>query len=137
MASQKNNSGFTLIEIMIAILILLLALGGLLFGFVNCMFLNERNHNLVTAINDAQFVLEEVRSRPFFDSAGVAGVENFCTNYAATAPALTHLVGEAATCTPTFLAETLIQVVVQIDWTEKQRARNVQLSTCLTNTIDY
>jgi prepilin-type N-terminal cleavage/methylation domain-containing protein len=57
-----NNKGFSLIEVMMAVAILLVIVSGLLLTFVYCILLNQANSNLVIASNDAQYILEQVRA---------------------------------------------------------------------------
>ena len=130
MAKQNIKKGFTLTEVMITVVILLIVLGSLLFTFVQCMFLNEQNSNLATATNDAQYVLEEMKGA-------------FADIITYDPPDFTHLVNEtvAIECdTPTLdcadlnpLAD-LVHVVVSVSWTERQRNRSAQLSTDIART---
>jgi len=116
-------------EIMITVMVLLIALGSLLFTFTQCLMLNEVNNNLVIAFNDAQVILEQLRGQAFED------VSVSCAAYDPNPLAIfNNLAGEAVTCTPTYLpigapVSNLLQVDVRIDWTERQRPRNVILST--------
>ncbi|OGX18538.1 MAG: hypothetical protein A3K83_07610 [Omnitrophica WOR_2 bacterium RBG_13_44_8b] len=111
-----QNKGFSLMELMLAVAILLIAVLGLLSTFINCILLNESNRNLVTAANDAQYVLEQIRSLAYGDIATYA------------APAFTNLNGEAITLTRSIGAE-IAEVTVDVSWTERQRNRSFQLST--------
>ena len=52
----------TLTELLLAAAILTFVLCGLLALFVNCLFLNEGNRNLTTAVAHAQYIMEEIRN---------------------------------------------------------------------------
>ncbi len=131
MASQKNNSGFTLIEVMITTVLLMVVLGSLLYTFTYCMILNEQNSNLATALNDAQDTLEEMKALAFDD----------ISNYAAPAP--TNLYGEnitvycdGADCDLWSSEADLVQVDVEVTWSERGRARSETLSTAIAKTVE-
>lgn len=64
---MKKARGFTLSELMIAVLILVIAISALLLTYVTCMFMNESNNNLVTVVNDVQYVLEEIKGLAYTD----------------------------------------------------------------------
>ena len=53
--------GFTLMEVMFAAGIMLIAIGGLLGGYVLCFNLSETAKNLTLANNAIQLKLEEIR----------------------------------------------------------------------------
>lgn len=57
-----KRGGFTLLEVMIAAAVLVVALLGLLGVFTGCFGLNETARNLTIAINGAQEKLEEIRN---------------------------------------------------------------------------
>lgn len=109
-------SGFTLSELMIAASILLIAILGLLTLYVNSLILNEANNNLIKAVNDAQYVLEQMKALPFSSIASY------------TPPALTNLKAETITLTRSVGAKSA-EVTVNVSWTERQRARSFELYT--------
>ena len=117
---KSLNRAFSLIELMIAVAILVVAILSLLATFINCVFLNESNNNLVSAVSDAQYVLEQIKGLAYSDIATYA------------APVFTNLTGEAITLTRSTLARPkgeLTEVTVKVSWTERQRSRDVSLST--------
>jgi general secretion pathway protein I len=107
---------FTLLELMIAVAILLIAILSLLAAFINCILLNESNRNLVTATNDAQYVLEQIKSLAYSDIA------------AYTAPTFNNLTDELIALDRS-IGSTIAEVTVDVSWTERQRNRSAQLST--------
>jgi prepilin-type N-terminal cleavage/methylation domain-containing protein len=117
---KSLNRGFSLMELMIAVAILLVAILGLLAAFINCILLNESNNNLGVAASDAQYVLEQIKGLAY------SGIATY------TAPAFTNLTGETITLTRLILARPkgdLTEVTVKVSWTERQRNRDVSVST--------
>ncbi len=114
--SPSHLKGFTLSELMIAAAILLIAVLGLLAAFINCMLLNESNNNLVTAVNDAQYILEQLKGLSYSEIA------------AYTPPVLNNLSNETISLSRS-IGTRIAEVTVDVSWTERQRSRNFQLST--------
>ena len=67
---MKKSSGFTLMELMIAVVILMVALTGLIATYVSCFDLNETARNLNYAMIAAQEKIEEIRNANFNDIMG-------------------------------------------------------------------
>jgi len=111
-----KNRGFTLLELMIASAILLVSILALLTVFINCSLLNEGNNNFVTAVNDAQFVLEQIKCLAYAD------IGTFVP------PTLNNLKSEAITLTRSIGAK-VAEVTVNVNWVERQRNKSFQLST--------
>jgi len=108
--------GLTLIELMIATGILVVVLSGLLLTFISCILLNESNNNLVIAVNDAQYVLEQIKGLAYSEIG----------NY--TVPQFNNLANETVTLTRS-IGTRIAEVAVDVSWIERQRQRNFQLST--------
>ncbi|MFH0791519.1 MAG: prepilin-type N-terminal cleavage/methylation domain-containing protein [Candidatus Omnitrophota bacterium] len=116
--SLKNIRGFTLSELMIASAILLIAILGLLAVLINCMILNDANNNLVIAVNDAQYVLEQIKGLAYADIAAYI------------APVFSNLNSETISLTRNYIdLNRLVEVIVDVNWVERQRNKNFQLST--------
>jgi len=114
----KVNKGFTLLELMIAAAILLIALSGLLSTFVYSLLINETSNNLVIAANDAQYVLEQMKSFSYND------LENY------TPPQFSNLENEIILAP--VVAQVwpgLKQVTINVNWTERNKTRAFSLST--------
>jgi type II secretory pathway pseudopilin PulG len=126
MLKLKSKKTFTLMELMISVVILLLVLGSLLFGFTQCMILNEQNSNLATATNDAQYALEQVKTQAFDN------VVTFCNNF--DPAAFNNLISENIILTPTNLGSNLIRVVVDVSWTGRRGSPSAQISTVIAKT---
>ncbi|MFH0739176.1 MAG: hypothetical protein V2A59_04920 [Candidatus Omnitrophota bacterium] len=120
--NKRSKAGLTLLEVMFTSALLLISITALLYTFVNCIFLNASNKELLTAANDAQYVLEQIKSRAFSDIIG---------DY--TPPNLANLQDESISVP----AETSIgssgrvkEVEVNVSWTDKRRrAREYVLTT--------
>lgn len=112
----SSLTGFTLLELMIASAILLIAICGLLVTFVTCALMNESNNNLVVATNDAQYVLEEIKALGYSDISGYAS------------PVFDNLEGEAITLNKD-IGTQIAEVTVNVNWTERQRNKAISLST--------
>ena len=61
----KNNSGLTLLELMIAAAVLIIAISGLLATFTGLLSLNENSRNLTLAMTACQDKMEEIRNSDF------------------------------------------------------------------------
>ncbi|TYP53295.1 type IV pilus modification PilV family protein [Thermosediminibacter litoriperuensis] len=62
---DTNNSGFTLIEVLIATLILVAAIVPLMTAFIHGARWTAESRDLITAVNLAQGKLEELKNRPY------------------------------------------------------------------------
>lgn len=60
-----KNKGFTLLELMIALGVLIVALAGLLAVFTNLLSLNENSRKLTIAVAACQDKLEQIRNSNF------------------------------------------------------------------------
>ncbi|MFC1674366.1 prepilin-type N-terminal cleavage/methylation domain-containing protein [Candidatus Omnitrophota bacterium] len=113
---KRSDKAFTLIEILITMVILLIVITGLLLTFFNCIILNEGNSNTVIAVNDAQFVLEEVKGLaythiPVYSPPDFSNLNNEDVDY-------DYDVGVSVT-----------EVTVTISWNDRLRQRSIELAT--------
>ncbi len=122
---RKNKSGFTLIELIFAVVILLVSILASLSGFVTSLFLGDASRNLTTAVNDAQHVLEQIK--------GLNYTTCVATNFSGgcyTLPAFTNLPGETVSLTPPpTIGSSISKITVKITWQEKQNTRSYSLAT--------
>ena len=112
-----NKRGFSLLELMIGVAIILIVLVGSLLAFVQLMLLNESSRNLVIAANDAQYILEQMKNEAFEDLEGYI------------APTFNNLNPEVVTLTKN-IGSNIATITVDISWQERKDARNFSLSTC-------
>lgn len=64
---MKKNKGFTLIELVFSVSILLVVVVASLSAIIGSALLIESSRNLATAACDAQYVLEQIKSQSFAD----------------------------------------------------------------------
>lgn len=128
-----SRFGFTLIELMIGVGILVIAIAGLLGVFTACFGLNESAGNLTIAISHARCVIEEVRDRNI--PSIITGID--WATWAQSDPpgggGCNNLNGESVQVSyPSGAGANPLEILVTVNWTEKGRARNAQLATLLT-----
>jgi len=58
----KQNKGFTLVELLVAVYVLLIGICGILSLFINSMSSIQSSWDLTTATTHAQYILEEMQS---------------------------------------------------------------------------
>jgi len=114
----KNKKGFTLIELMIGVVITLLVVTGSILSFVYLMILADSSVNLTIAVNDAQYVLEQLKSVAY------GSISTY------TAPVFYNLPSEAITLSRSVGAN-LATISVNVSWLEKNQTKNFSLSTCI------
>jgi len=61
----KSNSGFTIVEALLATAIMAFVLCGIIATYLTCLYLITTSKNLNAATNAGQGVIEEIRSTPF------------------------------------------------------------------------
>ena len=68
----RSDDGFTLIEVLVALLILAIVALGVAGMFSHAMVVNASGYDYARLASQARFVLEELRARPFADPTLVA-----------------------------------------------------------------
>lgn len=141
----KIRGGFTLLELMVAILILVVGIVGILTVYIYCYSLNEISRNTTQATNDARAVLEAMRDE---STVSLWSVEN--TNWESWAEGLTTTQSGKTNNTPlTSLPQEdidvaiseigepplkieALQVTVTVSWFDKGvRQRQISFTTLL------
>ena len=119
------REGFSLVETMFGVFILLAVIIPALFSFINCMLLNGTSRNLVTAANDAQYVLEQIKA---LDYETRIYAPPFPSGY--TLPMFTNLNNEAVAFEPApTIGSSISKITVKVSWTERQKSRSFSLAT--------
>ena len=113
---KLSDKGFTLMELMIAAAILSIVISGLLSTFINCLLVNQANSNLITAANDAQYILEEMKGLAYSQLSSYTPLN------------LTNLKNENITLIKN-INTSISTITVNVNWTERQSPRNFSLST--------
>ncbi len=123
---KLTRKGLTLIEVMAGVCILLISILAALSGFLGSMFLNNSSHDLTTAVNDAQYVMEQIKGLDY----------NTCTQYLPSAcyelPTFNNLPGvETVTFypVPTSVGTNLRKITVKISWQDKGQTRSFSLAS--------
>jgi len=111
-----NNSGFTLLEVMLAAGILIFAIAAVLTGFIYTAVQVTANQNMAVAITDGQHVLEKLKDATYSSIAGYTD-----TNF-------TSLSNESIRVTVT-TAGNIKLVLANVTWLEGRRLRNYVLQT--------
>jgi len=123
---------FTLAEVLIAAVFLVVVFSSILLLFINCMLLNEANRNSTVAITHTQCIMEEIRSTSFADIQTTAGNGTWdldAVELAASPYNLTVLNSELIDTTVTSV-DNLLAVAIDISWEDRRgRVRSDQLTT--------
>lgn len=123
-----KKKGFTLLELICATAILVTALVGLLGSYSGCFNLVQSSANTSIAINETQRIMEEMRKRNLR-----ANIVNEDWQAWVASEGCNCLNNESIDVSyPDGSAADPLQILVRVNWTEKGRARNVQLLTLLT-----
>jgi prepilin-type N-terminal cleavage/methylation domain-containing protein len=120
-----GNKGLTLIELMVGVFILLVAILAALSGFLGSMALNNSSSSLTTAVNDAQYVLEQVKGLDY--SACIQNIPNACY----TLPTFTNLPNETVAFdpAPTAISFNITKITIKVSWQDKGQTRSFSLAT--------
>ncbi|MFH0827323.1 MAG: prepilin-type N-terminal cleavage/methylation domain-containing protein [Candidatus Omnitrophota bacterium] len=111
-----SSRAFSLVELMVGVIILLFVISGCLMTYIHCVVLNDSSQNLAVAINDAQYVLEQMRSLAFGNIATYV------------APVFSNLPSEAITLNR-IIGASMATITVQVSWQERQRSRTFSITT--------
>lgn len=130
---NTDNSGFTLLELMIGTAVLIIALVGLIAAYMGCFALNESARNLTIATNHAQCVMEEIRDRNVTSNI----TKEDWTAWAAADPpgggGCNTLDTEIVQVTyPLGTTINPLEILVTISWSDRDRIKNIQTVTLLT-----
>jgi len=150
--SYSRPKGITLMELLVAALILALLSIIILQAVTYSYLLNVANRNLIIATTHAQYVMEDIKSKNInasgFDSI-ISGINsgNWNSNpgnwnWNGMSPSPSLLINESitaccvtsptdTTCTSCSLGSNLLNVIVTVTWVDKlNRPRNTSLQTC-------
>lgn len=123
----NRRKGFTLPEVMVALMVFAIAVLSLMGVYLTVSQLAESSRNLAQAMADARVVLEGIRETSTGGLAGVTGTN--WTSWAVTKN-LNVLNNESVTVTSSG-ADPLV-VTVQVSWQERGRARLATVDTLVT-----
>jgi len=122
-----RKRGFTLLELMIAAGILVIAVSGVIALFVRLILSNESKSNMITAANDAQYVMEYIKQLDF-DAIGTFNPDDL---------GIDNLPGESISITPPQdqdIEINLKNITVNVSWTERGGEKYFPLPTLIADT---
>ena len=133
----KGRNGFTLVETMIAILILSIGLIGLFTAFSNGPAVIRRTADISTATKIAQDAMEIVRDNSFaaITGWGIFSSQDFTTVTGSTTQGLANLnSGQVLLSISDFIDSNIKQVSITVQWTGAQgQAFSRSITTLVTN----
>jgi prepilin-type N-terminal cleavage/methylation domain-containing protein len=125
MINLRTKKGFTIIEVMVGIVILLVAILASLSGFLGSVALNNASHNMTIAVNDAQYVLEQLRALNYSTC-----IQTNFSGGCYTLPVFNNLPGETVDFYPTpAIGATVSTITVRVRWQDNQQTRSFSLAT--------
>jgi len=116
-----RRRGFSLIELMFGVFVLLVTIIAALSSSINSMFLNEASRNLVTASNDAQFVLEQIKTQSF------SNIPTYISSFSSTK--FNNLAQEQVLFPNPVYTSNLDTITINITWNERNAARTFSITT--------
>jgi Tfp pilus assembly protein PilV len=120
MRLKSKNSGFTILELLVASGILVISITAVLASFINSYLLNEASNNKAIAANDAQYVLERLKNMTYGDISTCSAP---CADYD-----FPNLEDESIGVTVTQMGD-VKEVTADVSWTERERQRNLAITT--------
>lgn len=120
-----NDKGFTLVELVLATLILAVVLAGLIQVFIQCSVLTELTRNKTAAMNEALGKMEEIRNTDF---------DSIITGYHESWFSLTQLTGKGLIYV-TSVETGLLEIEIEIGW-ENKYSRTVPSDLDLDSIVD-
>lgn len=122
MKNGRSKKGFSLIELMFGVFILLVTIIAALSSTINSMFLSESSRNIVTASNDAQYVLEQIKTQSF------SNIPAYVASYPPN-KFMSNLPPMYVSFPNPVYTSNLDTITVQISWSERNAARTFSITT--------
>jgi len=116
-----TRGGFSLIELMFGVSILLVVIIAALSSTINSMFLNESSRNIVIAANDVQYVSEQIKTQSF------SNIPSYIQNYSPNQ--FNNLPNENITFPSPSYGSSLDTITIQINWNERNATRTFSITT--------
>lgn len=123
----KQKKGFTLVELLIAVLILAGAIGGVLMLYTTSMLSSQQAWDTTVATTHGEHVLEEMQARDSLVSILAVNWRDWVREQR-----LSTLPDEVIKVTFADPGSDPLDVLVQVNWIRKSRVRNITLKTKIT-----
>ena len=123
---KLTRKGFTLVEVMVGVFVLLVSILAVLSGFLGSIFLNNASTNLTTAVNDAQYVLEQIKGLDYTTCT------QYLPNACYTVPTFNNLPGVETISfdpAPTSLGSNIRKITIKVGWQDKGQIRSFSLAS--------
>ena len=134
MSPPRRTAGLTLVELLLALLVFVIAGLGVLGAYQAAFELMEVGQQTLIAVNDLRDMTEQIKDTAF--TAIPANFPGGVANCSTTSPAYSNIVGgcslnqEQITVTyPNGAGTNPLEIVIQISWTNRNRTYSRSLST--------
>lgn len=123
----KKNKGFTLVELLLAVMILAGAIGGALLLFTTSMLSSEQAWDTTIATSHGEHILEGMQALDSLEAILTINWKDWITQQR-----LNTLPGEVIDITFSDSDTNLLDILIKVNWTRKSRINHVVLKTKLT-----
>ena len=123
------KKAFSLVQIMIAILIMGIAFSSIILTFISCCVLSEFNKSLTIASSHAQYIMEEKKNLASTSAGFNSLVNESLTKVDIEDKGLDSLNSENITVTVKNVTSDLKNITVEVFWKDFNRDRNITLNT--------
>ena len=123
------KKAFSLVQIMIAILIMGIAFSSIILTFISCYVLSEFNKSLTIASSHAQYIMEEKKNLASTSAGFNSLVNESLTKVDIEDKGLGSLNSENITLIVKNVTSDLKNITVEVFWKDFNRDRNITLNT--------
>jgi len=123
----KQNKGFTLVELLLAVMILAGAIGGALLLFTSSMISSEQAWDTTIATSHGDHILEEMQTLDSLEAILAINWKDWITQQR-----LNTLPDEVIDIAFSDSDSNLLDIQIKVRWTRKSRANHIALKTKLT-----
>lgn len=123
---QKRS--FTLTEVLISAVVLVIALSAILAGFITTSIMGENSRDITRAISHAQYIMEEIKSTDFATIRDNGNTLWDLDSGAISSKGLTALPSESIDASVS--GETILTITVVVNWKfRNSRNQSISLTT--------
>lgn len=138
---SATKQGFTILELLLASIVIAIVLCVLLLEFITCSLLVESSRNLTQAVTHAQYVMEDIKQDATINFATIAdkikdvpspAEWDFADETAVSNEGLTPLSNESIDTSVDDSVPSLLEITVTVNWQDRNnRNRTVSLETII------